>query len=68
MDRIEVIKLDASSFKYPVELVDVYRSIADPFANQLLQVKYEPNPTDMSQLTKVIDYASEQADGFASNM
>lgn len=47
--------------------MSVYRSIADPFGNQLVEVDYEPNPNDMAQLTKTISFASEQADGTCSS-
>ncbi len=63
MDRVEVIEVDAATFRYQEELVSNYRSIADPFSNQLVELDYEPNPTDMSQLTKTIKFASELADG-----
>ena len=33
MDKLEVIDVDAATFNYPRELIDVYRSIADPFGN-----------------------------------
>ena len=46
-----------------MEIVDVYRNIADPFTNQLREVEYEPNPTDMTQLTKTVTFASDSADG-----
>lgn len=65
MDRIEVIKLDSATVNYQNELVNVFRSIADPFANQLRQVRYEPNPKDASEPAKEIDFANEKADGFA---
>lgn len=68
MDKLEVIEVDAATFRYQDELVSVYRSIADPFGNQLLEVSYEPNPTDMTQLTKTIGFASGQADGTCDNM
>ena len=63
MDKLEVIEVDAATFKYQTEIVDVYRQIADPFGNQLLGVEYEPNPNDMSQLTKTIRFADEKPDG-----
>lgn len=68
MDKLEVIEVDAATFKYPVELVEVYRNIADPYGNQLGRMSYEPNPQDMSNLTKTVEFASEQADGLAADM
>ena len=68
MDKVELIDLDAASFKYQDELVNVFRSIADPFGNQLREVGYEPNPTDMNALTKTIGFVSGQADGQATEM
>ena len=68
MDKLEVIEVDAATFKYQTELVSVYRSIADPYTNQLTQVSYEPNPQDMSKLNKVVDFASGQADGLGADM
>lgn len=63
MDRVELIEVDGATFRYQEELVSVYRNIADPFANQLVDLDYEPNPTDMTQLTKTIRFANELADG-----
>ena len=63
MDKLEVIEVDAANFSYQNELVDVCRNIIDPFANQLTEVAYEPNPNDMTKLTKQIGYANELPDG-----
>ena len=63
MDKLEVIQIDAATFDYQEEIVSVFRSIADPFSNQLTGVSYEPNPNDMTQLTKQIGFANEQPDG-----
>ena len=52
MDKLEVIEVDAANFSYQNELADVCRKIIDPFANQLTEVAYEPNPNDMTKLTK----------------
>jgi len=48
MDKLEVIEINASSFDYQDEIIAVFRSIADPFDNQLKEVSYEPNPNDMA--------------------
>ena len=68
MDQLDVVEVNAATFRYQDELISVYRSIADPFSNQLLEVGYEPNPTDMTQLTKQITFASGQPDGAALAM
>jgi len=33
MDRVEQVEVDAATFRYQEELVNVYRNIADPFEN-----------------------------------
>ena len=48
MDKLEVIKIDAQNINYPAEIVSIFRSVADPFGNQLSELKYEPNPNDMT--------------------
>ena len=68
MDKLEVIKIDAQNINYPAELVSVFRSVADPFGNQLSELKYEPNPNDMTELTKNIEFASGQADDLSTDM
>jgi len=54
MDKVEVIEVDAASYRYQDEIIDVCRSISDPFGIQLREMSYEPNPTDMTQLTKTV--------------
>ena len=44
MDKLEVIEVDAATFNYQNELVDICRNIMDPFANQLTEVSFERNP------------------------
>jgi len=33
MDKLEVIDIDAATFRYPEEIISAFRSIADPFEN-----------------------------------
>ena len=48
MDKVEVIEVDAATYRYQDEIIDVCRSISDPFGIQLREMSYEPNPTDMT--------------------
>jgi len=68
MDRVEEFNVDGATIKYDTELINVYRSVNDPFGNQLLSVEYEPNPKDMSKLKNKAVFASGQADGFATGI
>ena len=63
MDKVEVVEAQAGAIRYEEKLVSVFRDIVDPFDNQLRSLSYEPNPTDMTQLTKQIEFASGQPDG-----
>ena len=63
MDQVDIIEVDAATYRYQDEIVDVCRSISDPYGNQLGEMSFEPNPTDMSKLTKTIQFASALADG-----
>lgn len=67
MDKVEVIEVDATGYRYQDEIIDVCRSISDPFGIQLNEISYEPNPTDMTALTKTVQFVSAMADGQADD-
>lgn len=68
MDRLEVVQIDSANVVFNEELISQFKNIADPFGNQLTEVTYEPNPNDMSNLTKTIGFVSESADGASASM
>ena len=67
MDKIDVIEVDAAGYQYQEEIIDVCRRISDPFGIQLNEISYEPNPTDMTALTKTVQFVNALADGQADD-
>ena len=56
MDALEVIELDAATFKYDAGLIDVYRDVEDPHGIELISVKFERNTAEPTQPFKVIEF------------
>ena len=58
-DRVEVIDLDAATFKYERGLCDTFMGLADPFRNELEAVSFEHNPAEPSQPTSEIKFVAK---------
>lgn len=66
MDRVEVIELDQSTFKYQKGLVEVFRSVEDPFSNEVMKLSFEPNPAEPTAPISTVELV--EGDAAANNL
>ena len=57
MNALEEVELDAATVNYKQSILDIYRSIQDPFGTEIIseQFDYEQNPSDPSKPQKTME-------------
>jgi len=59
MDAIDVLQLDAATFKYQTNCIDIYRDVEDPYSTKLGKIMFEPNPSEPSALIRNVEFIGE---------